>query len=63
MLDEKTILAESNKLLDILGQQGYMWGTIEINWDSRARRRKIQIHQYEKQGENKTVRVTYTIIE
>jgi hypothetical protein len=62
MLDNKIILDGTNKMLDILSGQGYIWGKLEIDFDQRTKRRKIQIHVFEKHGET-TIRTTKTIIE
>jgi hypothetical protein len=62
MLDNKIILDGTNKMLDILSGQGYIWGKLEIDYDQRTKKRKIQIHTFEKHG-TKTIRITDVIIE
>lgn len=60
MIDSKKILQSARILLDVLENNGYYRGKIEIDFDLYAKSVKVQIHQY-KIIENEKIRNTKTI--
>lgn len=61
MIDYKIILESTKKLLTSLECQGYMYGKLEVDFDRRTGRIKIQVHQFEKSG-TESIRRTTTIV-
>lgn len=60
MIDLKIILATAKKMLDVLYSQGYVYGKVELDFDRRTGRMKIQVHQFEKSG-GESIRRTTTV--
>lgn len=51
MIDFKIILECSKKLVDIICAQGYIYGKVELDFDNRTGKLKIQIHRFERENE------------
>lgn len=58
MIDLKIITEYAQKMLDILYSQGYVYGKVEVDFDRRTGRLKMQIHQFERAGEESIRRTT-----
>ncbi len=61
MIDYKIITESIKKLLDIIYSQGYIYGKLELDFDKRTGKIKIQIHRFDKENEE-SIRRTSTIV-
>ncbi len=60
MIDRKQIQCDIKKVLDVLEENGYFQGKLEIDFDQIKKVNKIQIHIFEKRNE-KIFRITEII--